>query len=165
MNSSEILRFLDQEGIIYEEGSPEEIFDRPKKDKTRQFIGRLQVFETSIRKTGFDPIEQFSGIEQFGFRHMISRRLINKMMIVAEELCIQTILPMLGISDEIRLVFEYSETDGGNVNIEVTYPGQDENPLEKSDDFSLMLIRHACQTLSWECHDGVCRIEGKLVHS
>lgn len=157
--------FFMDEGIIYEEGSPEEIFDRPKKDKTRQFIGRLQVFETSIRKTGFDPIEQFSGIEQFGFRHMISRRLINKMMIVAEELCIQTILPMLGISDEIRLVFEYSETDGGNVNIEVTYPGQDENPLEKSDDFSLMLIRHACQTLSWECHDGVCRIEGKLVHS
>lgn len=157
--------FFMDEGIIYEEGSPEEIFDRPKKDKTRQFIGRLQVFETSIRKTGFDPIEQFSGIEQFGFRHMISRRLINKMMIVAEELCIQTILPMLGSSDEIRLVFEYSETDGGNVNIEVTYPGQDENPLEKSDDFSLMLIRHACQTLSWECHDGVCRIEGKLVHS
>ena len=157
--------FFMDEGIIYEEGSPEEIFDRPKKDKTRQFIGRLQVFETSIRKTGFDPIEQFSGIEQFGFRHMISRRLINKMMIVAEELCIQTILPMLGSSDEIRLVFEYSETDGGNVNIEVTYPGQDENPLEKSDDFSLMLIRHACQTLSWECHDGGCRIEGKLVHS
>ena len=157
--------FFMDEGIIYEEGTPEEIFTSPKKDRTRQFINRLQVFETVIRKTGFNPIETISGIEQFGFRHMISRRLVNRMLTVTEELCIQTILPMLDSEDELRLVFEYSDADGGNVDMEVTWPGQDRDPLETGDALSIALIRHACQDLHWQYHDGICKTEGKLVHS
>ena len=98
--------FFMDEGIIYEEGTPEEIFNAPKKDKTRQFINRLQVLEMMIGKAGFDTAEQFTRIEQFGLRHMISRRIVNRMLTVVEELCIQVILPMLDRDSEIRLVFE-----------------------------------------------------------
>lgn len=37
--------FLD-EGVIYEEGSPEQIFGTPQKEKTKEFIGHLQVLES-----------------------------------------------------------------------------------------------------------------------
>jgi polar amino acid transport system ATP-binding protein len=157
--------FFMDEGIIYEEGTPEEIFDAPKKDKTRQFIKRLQVFEARLRKTDLTIMDQFSGIEQFGFHHMISRRLINRMLTVAEELCVQTILPNLKNNDELRLIFEYNEENGGSVNMEVTYPGQNQNPLDIGDELSLTLTKHACQTLDWEYDDGICRIKGILINT
>lgn len=157
--------FFMDEGIIYEEGTPEEIFNAPKKDKTRQFINRLQVLEMMIGKAGFDTAEQFARIEQFGLRHMISRRIVNRMLTVVEELCIQIILPMLDRDSEIRLVFEYSDEDGGSVDMEVMYAGRDQNPLETGDALCMALTRHACQTLNWEYQDGVCRIKGRLVYS
>lgn len=157
--------FFMDEGVIYEEGTPEEIFNAPKKDKTRQFINRLQVLEMMIGKAGFDTAEQFARIEQFGLRHMISRRIVNRMLTVVEELCIQVILPMLDRDSEIRLVFEYSDEDGGSVDMEVMYAGRDQNPLETGDALCMALTRHACQTLNWEYQDGVCRIKGRLVHS
>ena len=58
--------FFMEEGIIYEEGTPEEIFGHPKKDKTRRFINRLHVFEMNLRRAGFDSARLFNGIEQFG---------------------------------------------------------------------------------------------------
>lgn len=52
-----------------------------KKDKTRQFINRLRLFETTLPKNAPDCSRAISGIEQFGFRYMISRRLMNRMLI------------------------------------------------------------------------------------
>ncbi|MBR1442104.1 MAG: ABC transporter permease subunit, partial [Firmicutes bacterium] len=40
--------FYMDEGEIYEEGSPNEIFDEPKREKTRQFINRLKVFRYKL---------------------------------------------------------------------------------------------------------------------
>lgn len=153
--------YMDQ-GIIYEEGSPEEIFDAPKKDRTRQFIKRLKVFEMTLRKNGSDPLELFSGIEEFGLRHMISRRLINRMLTAAEELCVQTILPKLGAEDELRFVLEYSDTDGTGVNMTVTYGGEDRNPLTAADELSLSLLRLACPDLEYAYDEGTCVIRGRI---
>ena len=158
------LFFID-EGIIYEEGTPKEIFDAPKRDKTRQFINRLQVYETTIRGAAFNPIEQLNGIEQFALCHMISRRLVNEMLTVEEELCIQIILPMLGNDGEIRLVFEYDDADGGSVNMKAAYDGLNLNPLEAGDGVSLALTRLACQDLNWQHDGGRCVIGGKLKHN
>ena len=158
-NVSSRVFFMD-EGVIYEQGTPEEIFDAPKKDKTRQFINRLQVYEASFGKNGEDPRQPFAGIEQFGFRHMIGRRLINRMLTVAEELCIRTVLPMPEAGG-VRLVFEYNEASGG-IRLEVTYPGPDRNPLEAGDPLSLALIRNACGALEWTYGGGNCRITGTI---
>ena len=155
--------FYMDEGVIYEQGTPQEIFDAPKQDKTRQFINRLQVFEaTTMRKGDLNPSEIFSELEQFGSRYMIGRRLMNRMQTVIEELCIQTLLPILSNEDALRLVFEYSEADGGCVNMEVSYPGEHPNPLEEGDALSVALTRNACQELSWQEQDGGCKVEGKL---
>jgi polar amino acid transport system ATP-binding protein len=154
--------FFMDEGVIYEEGTPEEIFEAPKKDKTRQFIRRLKVFETSFSKKNFDSPGQFAGIEQFGIRQMINRRLINSMLTVAEELCMQIILPILGGEDELHLLFEYSDTGNGIVDMEVSYTGRDVNPLEEGESLSVTLIRNVCRALDYKYIDGTCRISGTL---
>ena len=87
------------------------------------------------------------------------------MLTVTEELCIQPVLPMLGGEDALHLIFEYSEADGGMVNMEATYPGTNRNPLVEGDPISIALTRNACEALSWQCRDGMCRIEGKFSQS
>ena len=105
------------DGVIYEEGAPDDIFAHPKQDKTRQFINRLQVFEMTLKKGGDGSAQLFAGIEQFGLRHALSPRLMNRMMTLAEELCVQTILPGLGEDGEIRLLIEVSDTDADRAEV------------------------------------------------
>ena len=74
----------------------------------------------------------------------------------------QTILPMLQSDGEIHLTFEYSDADGGSIDMHLTYAGTNLNPLEAGDKLSVTLARHACQTLNWQYQDGICRIDGTL---
>ncbi|HRI46698.1 MAG TPA: amino acid ABC transporter ATP-binding protein, partial [Ignavibacteriaceae bacterium] len=46
--------FYMDEGIIYEDGSPQQIFDSPQKEKTRAFINRIRSLNYSIRNISFD---------------------------------------------------------------------------------------------------------------
>ena len=84
------------------------------------------------------------------------------MLTVAEELCLQLILPTLGGGDELHLLFEYSDTGYGSVNMEVSYPGRDVNPLEEGDPLSVSMTRHVCQALDYKYIDGRCTITGTL---
>ena len=153
--------FID-EGVIYEEGTPDEIFNDPKRQKTRQFINRLKVFETKIPKSGFDLLNLNTRIEQFGFRNMISRQLVYRMLTIAEELCVQTILPGLNSGEEITLIFEYNEENGTSISMEVSYPSKDRDPLEGADPLSLKLIENACHDLTCQNRDGSCTVKGKI---
>ena len=42
--------YLD-EGVLYEEGMPQEIFENPKREKTRQFIRQLRTLSLRIVKS------------------------------------------------------------------------------------------------------------------
>jgi polar amino acid transport system ATP-binding protein len=153
--------FMDK-GTIFEEGSPEEVFEHPKRDRTRQFINHLQVFETTMRTRGFDSIGLETRITQFCYRHMIAARLQNRMQTMAEELCMATILPKLGQDAELRLTFEYDDTHGV-VSMEVTYPDTGADPLEAADEISLALIRHACADLERFSETGTTVMRGHLL--
>lgn len=155
--------FYMDEGIVYEEGTPEKIFDSPDKDRTRQFVHHLQVFEAELRRSGLNKMDLGTGIEQFGYRHMIGRRLINQMHVIVEELCINTILPILDSDEALRIVFEYNDRDGGAIDVHLTYQGDDTDPLVDADEISMKLIRHYCQDLAWECHDGQCSVSCRMV--
>ena len=42
--------FMDK-GVIVEQGTPKEIFTRPKEDRTKQFLSRFMLLETSENYT------------------------------------------------------------------------------------------------------------------
>lgn len=81
--------FYMDEGGIYEEGTPEEIFDHPKKDNTRRFIRQLKVLEYEVSKKDLDLPTLVSDLYGYGRKHMISGSLIRKLHAVFEELVIQ----------------------------------------------------------------------------
>lgn len=73
------------EGKIYEEGTPSEIFDTPTKEKTKEFIYRIRTFNYYIKDKNFDLFDLKSGIEQFCARHFLDSRSIFRIQLLVEE--------------------------------------------------------------------------------
>ena len=46
--------FFMDEGGIYEDGTPEQIFEHPQREKTRRFVRRLMVLELNIESRDYD---------------------------------------------------------------------------------------------------------------
>lgn len=66
---------------------------------------------------------------------------------------------------QTELLKRSREEDGGTVDLDVTYPGEDRDPLEEGEGLSLTLTRHACSMLQWEYEGGICRIKGRLAQT
>lgn len=154
--------FFMDEGVVYEEGTPEQVFDSPVQDRTRRFIKRLKVFEARFSAADFDYPGTVSLIEQFGFRHMINRSLIHKTQTILEELCLNTILPEMDSNEYMEFVFEYDDTGDGRVDLIIEYPGADADPLRKADELSAKLIKNACDDIAFAYSLGRCYIRGKI---
>lgn len=145
--------YMDQ-GEIYEDGPPEQIFDHPKKERTRAFVKRLKVFEREITSRRFDFIEINTAIEEFGRRQILSQRHINNIELIFEELCVQTLLGRMG--DEIRLGFavEVSEVDESCL-VTVTYGGNAFNPfMDCADSLSMVLLSRMVRQYSHRFQNG-----------
>jgi polar amino acid transport system ATP-binding protein len=74
------------EGIIYEEGTPEQIFENPRREKTRAFIHRIRSFQCHIGSPDFDLYAMNSEIESFCEKHVFPKSLTNNVLLVIEEL-------------------------------------------------------------------------------
>lgn len=141
--------FYMDEGGIYEEGTPEEIFNNPKGDKTRRFIKRLRVLEFEITSRDFDFLSLASSLEEYCHKSQIDYALSNRVRSVFEELCKTIIAPQLPTDALMNVVFEY---DGmSTVVMEVSYNGEEFNPLESDNDIALKLIKANTFTIS--CSD------------
>jgi len=82
--SSRVL-YID-EGVIYEEGTPTEIFDNPKKEKTREFIYRIRNFHYHISDSNYDFYDLKACIEIFCTKHFLDSKIIFRLQLVIEEI-------------------------------------------------------------------------------
>ena len=133
--------YMDQ-GIIYEDGTPQQIFDNPQKDRTRRFVRRLKVLEVSVDSPDFDFIGTMNRLEEFGRKHMMNQKTIVRMQTVFEEVCMQTLLPRLGGDIRMQMTVEYSE-ETGHADMTLLYNGPDFDPLSQEDDLSAMMVKGA----------------------
>lgn len=130
--------YMDQDGI-YEEGSPEQIFDHPQKELTRRFIRKLKVFEKTILKKDFDYLGMMSELEHFGRVHFMNQKTIYRINVIVEELCYLTILPELREDQSIQLTMICSEENNGT-EIIIKYDEKDGNPLDHIEALSKALV-------------------------
>lgn len=130
--------YMDQ-GIVYEDGSPEQIFENPKRNRTRQFVERMKVLEEKIEPGNFDLLELFSQIEEFGRSHMMSPKKCHNAQMILEELCVATLLPKMSADQHIHFLFECSERDD-KANVTILWKGPETNPLEELDPLSRKLV-------------------------
>ncbi len=142
-NVSSRIFYMDH-GIVYEDGTPEQIFEHPRKECTRQFVHHLQVFEEEINTHEFDFIGISARLEDFARMHYLSMKTVNGIQVVFEELGVQTIMGSLPNDPLLSVLLEYSE-ERGEARMYLRYNGRQYNPTLNSNDLSMKLVR-SCTT-------------------
>jgi len=120
-NVSTRILYMD-EGGIYEEGSPVEIFEAPKREKTKIFINRLKSFRYDISSKDFDYIELSNNLINFCHSHYLSRADTNKAHLLIEELTMN-LIPNHNINS---VSFSFPD-DQSSFEVTVSYGGGDYN--------------------------------------
>jgi polar amino acid transport system ATP-binding protein len=108
--------FYMDKGVVYEEGTPEEIFSAPKKERTRAFINRIRSANFHIANVNYDLYAMNAEIENFCEKHIISQHRRHNLLLLVEELlqlCFATDDYCEAIADEggIELRVAYSEKE------------------------------------------------------
>ena len=99
--------FYMDEGIIYEEGSPQQLFDNPQKEKTRVFINRIRNFHYRINSDNYDLYALNAEVEAFCGKHFLGKKTQRNILLLIEE-CLQ----IISLTDGADLSLEYSEKTG-----------------------------------------------------
>ena len=139
--------YMDQGGI-YEDGTPEQIFDHPQKERTRQFIRHLKVLEYPISSKDFDFIGMNTQIEEFGRKHRISQRTIYNMQAYVEEMCVQILLPQMKDPLDMLVTIEYSE-EKDEADVVIRYGGEALDPMQTDNELSLLLAKKATTEITY----------------
>jgi polar amino acid transport system ATP-binding protein len=98
--------YMDQ-GLIYEEGSPEQIFDAPQKERTKAFINRIRNLIFTIQSQDFDLYALNAEVEVFCEKQFLAKKLRDNLLLIIEELLL-IYKPSLG-NVKLLLTVAYSE--------------------------------------------------------
>lgn len=102
--------YMDQGGI-YEEGTPEQIFDSPQKELTRRFVKRLENLEMTITQANLNFNEETGRIIYFcNSKGLDAKRSMN-VCNVYEEVCNLMFRELLGDEKTMTVILEYSSSE------------------------------------------------------
>jgi polar amino acid transport system ATP-binding protein len=123
--------FYMDEGLIYEQGTPAQIFDDPQREKTRAFIHRIRSYVKHVASRDYDLYAINAEVEAFCEKHILPRKARHNLLLMIEEL-----LQLYG-------------------------PYLDRGALDRDDDDDLgaMIIRHLAETVDFQIADGRSRLE------
>ena len=162
--ATRVLFFAD--GEIYEQGTPKEIFDSPRRPKTIDFIRRQKYFHFDIVARDFDLPAMQGGIQTFAEKYGLTPRRTNRLQLCCEELTFDLIAHSCAGDDvKISLDVTYTESDN-SVEISCTCAGKSYNPLAMDFDaedideerLGATILHGLARNYSHEYSDGVNRI-------
>ena len=147
--------YMDQ-GEIYEDGTPEQIFEHPKRERTRIFIRQLKVLHVEKISRDFDFPAFMTRLEEFGRKQQLSQRQIYAMQLAVEEALMQKLLPAAGEVEEMELSLdvEYSEREN-MVQMRFAYKGLSFHPFGGEEDLSGRMIKGMTKEIEHKFADGV----------
>lgn len=133
--------FFMNDGIIYEEGTPEQIFEHPQNPVTKAFINRIRTLEYEIKNRDFDLHRMNAEIENFCQKYSLGEDILNRVQHVTEEL-----LAILPHSGTIHLKVDYSEKNY-NVYMEIVQENCTSAILDNADadNLSVSIIKGCCE--------------------
>ncbi len=135
--------FYMDEGGIYEDGTPEQIFENPLREKTRIFIRRLKQLSLDIVSRDFDYIGFLGQIEQFCRDNLIAPKTMRNLELAFEELISQNIMEYLDYNKSdipVNVLIEHSEADDSS-EMTITYGGEHYDPFTDGDELSARMIK------------------------
>jgi polar amino acid transport system ATP-binding protein len=139
--------FYMDEGVIYEEGPPEQIFENPRREKTKAFIHRIRSLEIPVYSADYDLYAIQGALKNFCEKHLLPVRTTEFVIHLAEEV----LLLQPGFSD-LKLILSFSEKEG-TVNLVCENGGEPYPLLEDEklkDDIGLKLILGRCKSVGYE---------------
>ncbi len=148
--------YMDQ-GTIYEDGTPDQIFNHPQKERTRCFINGLDWIRKSFLRDELDYLGLISEINEFAVKKMFSPELVYRIEAAIEEVYLQTVLPVLDAQTQVDFSLEYAERQG---TCEITFKWKAEpvNPLLDMDEISRKLAEHAARDIKYQYTDDGCNV-------
>ncbi|MBR5364924.1 MAG: amino acid ABC transporter ATP-binding protein [Clostridia bacterium] len=130
--------FYMDEGGIYEDGTPEQIFEAPQREKTRRFIRQLKVLEIRFEGQTIDLYDAGSRIRAWCAKHELPYEKAYAIILALEELIQQILLPELP-DPKILAVVEYDKS-GGEASIDVLYNGGSFDPVSGGNELACKLL-------------------------
>ena len=130
--------FYMDEGGIYEDGSPEQIFFHPQRENTRRFVRRLLVLELNIESRDYDFLGMAGEIRVWSEKNQIAPKLVNRIQLVFEEV-MGILLPALNVP-HIQAACEYSEQTE-QVEWTFSYGGPRLDATASGDEIAVSLVR------------------------
>ncbi len=122
--------FYMDEGIVYESGPPKEIFENPKREKTRAFIRRIGLFRADLDGKDFDLYQLRGKLDDFAVKHLLDEKKRNTLHLIVEELLVNLLFPY---TEKVRLSVGVPE-ESKTVEIKATWCGFGGNPLDGDDE-------------------------------
>ena len=147
--------FYMDEGRIYEEGTPQEIFEEPKKVKTLQFVKKLFVLEEEIRSRDYD----FEVLVKKIYEQMIQMKSIGNIwhnsVLLLDELINNVLLSLLEDPLHIHLKIECKKN---SIVLNVEYGGT-------GLDLKSLLAEKAKSPVGMEDQDDWLPVSARIINS
>ncbi len=160
--ASRVLFFAD--GGIYEQGTPDEIFDAPKREKTIAFINKIKYFTYEIAHRDFDLMQLQGGIQNFGEKYGLNQKRIFRLRVCCEELIYELLEHCYpsGNDVDLKLSVSHAESDG-ETHIDLDCGGAAYNPFEQEEcGLGVTILKNMATRLDYRRDDGLNRISVRI---
>ena len=146
------------EGGVYEEGSPDQIFDNPQKDLTRRFIYRSRMYEEALNKTDIDIYELCSRIRQYAIAYGLTRKQSKGIEYFCEEL----IYPLIMFNNAVLRII--ADENRNEYSITAEFKGLNKDPLSLDciDELGLSIVKAYSSSLNSSCINGIWQINATI---
>ncbi len=152
--SNRVLFFAD--GGIYEQGTPSEIFDAPKREKTVAFINKIKYFTYEITCRDFDLMQLQGGIQNFGEKYGLDQKRTYRLQICCEELIYELLNHCYpNRSDvDLKLSVSHAESDD-STRIAFDCGGAAYNPFEQDEEgLGVTILKKMATQLDYRLENG-----------
>lgn len=138
------------EGVIYEEGTPQQIFENPQKEKTRAFINKVRNFNYQIDSPDYDLYAMNAEIELFCEKQVLPKKVRHNLLLLVEEL-MNLYNPLLS-SAVLKITIAYSEKKE-SLEVILENRGDAINPLAIEmlpDNIGFNIINALCESIEYK---------------
>ena len=119
--------FFMNEGIIYEDGSPEQIFEHPVRSATKAFVNRIQKLVFEIDNEEFDYLQIHTGLKQFCIKYNLLDKVEDAYLLIKEML-------FEHLRDIRPLTFRITHAElSGETALDFMAEGLTESPLPRNE--------------------------------
>ena len=133
------------EGGIYEEGTPKQIFEEPRQYNTRKFIQRLSTLSYRIESADYDFEPIIDELQAYAEKLLIENERTSKLQLALEEICVNNLF-RLHTEPNIFAQIDYSEKSDV-LSLELKYAGEHFDPHDSDNALFNTILAEPTTTL------------------